>query len=137
MAKTIRLGDLERTVMDQLWSTAEPQTARQVQEALSARREFAYTTILTVLHRLAGKGLVRQIREERAHRYASERSRDQLVAELLVDALAQAGGPRGRRAALVHFVERVGADEVDAIRRGLAELEASQRSTPRAARRGD
>jgi len=30
----------------------------------------------------------------------------------------------------VHFVERVGADEAAALRRALAELEASQRNTP-------
>ena len=53
MAKLTRLGDLERAVMDHLWSTPEPQTVRQVHEALSARRDLAYTTIMTVLQRLA------------------------------------------------------------------------------------
>jgi len=37
-----RLGDLERAVMDDLWSMPEPQTVRQVHEALSARRDLAY-----------------------------------------------------------------------------------------------
>ena len=41
MAKLTRLGDLERAVMDHLWSTPEPQTVRQVHEALSARRDLA------------------------------------------------------------------------------------------------
>ncbi len=36
MAKVTRLGELERAVMDHLWSTREPQTVRQVHEALSA-----------------------------------------------------------------------------------------------------
>src|SRR5947199_282986 len=49
MAKLTRLGDLERAVMDHLWSTPEPQTVRQVHEALSARRNLAYTTIVSVL----------------------------------------------------------------------------------------
>jgi predicted transcriptional regulator len=48
----------------------------------------------------------------------------------MVDALAQAEDSGGRQAALVHFVERVGADEADALRRALAELEINQRSTP-------
>ena len=55
MAKLTRLGDLERAVMDHLWSTPEPQTVRQVHEALSAQRDLAYTTIMTVLQRLAKK----------------------------------------------------------------------------------
>jgi predicted transcriptional regulator len=56
MAKLTRLGELERAVMDCLWSTPEPQTVRQVHEALSAQRELAYTTIMTVLQRLAKNG---------------------------------------------------------------------------------
>lgn len=70
MAKLTRLGDLERAVMDHLWSRTEPQTVRQVHEALSARRDLAYTTVMTVLQRLAKKNLVLQIRDDRAHRYA-------------------------------------------------------------------
>ncbi|OBJ00505.1 transcriptional regulator [Mycobacterium sp. 1165196.3] len=128
MAKLTRLGDLERAVMDHLWSTPEPQTVRQVHEALSAQRDLAYTTIMTVLQRLAKKNLVSQIRDDRAHRYAPVHGRDELVAGLMVDALAQAEDPGGRQAALVHFVERVGADEAEALRRALAELEANQRN---------
>lgn len=90
MAKLTRLGDLERAVMDHLWSTPEPQTVRQVHEALSARRDLAYTTIMTVLQRLAKKNLVSQIRDDRAHRYAPVHGRDELVAGLMVDALSQA-----------------------------------------------
>ena len=54
------------------------------------------------------------------------RRRDELVAGLMVDALAQAEDSGDRQAALVHFVERVGADEAAALRRALAELEAKQ-----------
>ena len=53
MAKLTRLGELERAVMDQLWCMPEAQTVRQVHEALSARRDLAYTTVMTVLQRLA------------------------------------------------------------------------------------
>jgi predicted transcriptional regulator len=110
--------------MDQLWSAPEPQTVRQVHEALCAHRDLAYTTVMTVLQRLAKKNLVLQQRGDRAHRYVPAHGRDELVAGLMVDALEQASDSGGRRAALVHFVERVGADEADALRRALAELEA-------------
>ena len=97
MAKVTRLGDLERAVMDHLWSTPEPQTVRQVHEALSARRDLAYTTVMTVLQRLAKKNLVSQIRDDRAHRYAPVQARDELVAGLMVDALSQAADPEAGR----------------------------------------
>ncbi len=126
MARMNRLGDLERSVMDHLWDADEPQTVRQVHDALCAHRELAYTTVMTVLQRLARKGLVAQLRDDRAHRYAPVDSRDDLVAGLMVDALDQAADTGGRRAALMNFVERVGTDEADTLRRALADLDAKQ-----------
>jgi predicted transcriptional regulator len=126
MAKLTGLGDLERAVMDHLWAADQSQTVRQVHEGLRAR-DLAYTTVMTVLQRLARKGLVVQIRDDRAHRYAALHGRDELVAGLMVDALAQAADSDDRQAALVHFVERVGADEADALRRALADLETKHR----------
>lgn len=129
MARLNRLGELERAVMDQLWDSGPPQTVRQVHDALAAERDLAYTTVMTVLQRLARKNLVVQIRDERAYQYAPTHGRDELVAGLMVDALDQAAGSADRRAALIHFVERVGADEADALRRALADLESRHRPT--------
>ncbi|MFV8164146.1 BlaI/MecI/CopY family transcriptional regulator [Mycobacterium sp. 134] len=136
MAKMTRLGELEREVMDHLWSAPEPQTVRQVHEALAARRDLAYTTIMTVLQRLAKKNLVVQHRDDRAHRYAPTNGRDELVAGLMVDALDQAADSGSRQAALVHFVERVGVDEAQALRRALAELENKHQLHPPAGNSG-
>ncbi|KXO88777.1 transcriptional regulator [Tsukamurella pulmonis] len=124
MSAMAALGDLERAVMDHLWASTEPQTVRQVHESLAADRELAYTTVMTVLQRLAKKKLVSQIRTDRAHRYAASFGREELVADLMFDALAQAES--SREAALVHFVERVGADEAQALRRALAKLEGGE-----------
>jgi predicted transcriptional regulator len=85
---------------------------------------------MTVLQRLAKKNLVSQLRDDRAHRYAPVHGRDELVAGLMVDALDQAADSGSRRSALVHFVERVGSDEAEALRRALDELESSHRSAP-------
>jgi predicted transcriptional regulator len=130
MAKLTRLGDLERAVMDHLWSTSHPQTVRQVHESLSEHRDLAYTTVMTVLQRLAKKNLVSQIRDDRAHRYVPVHGRDELVAGLMVDALDQASDTGSRHGALVHFVERVGVDEAEALRRALDELESGHRKSP-------
>jgi predicted transcriptional regulator len=58
--------------------------------------------------------------------------RDELVAGLMVGALDQAADFGSRQAALVHFVERVGADEAEALRRALDELESTHRNAPSA-----
>jgi predicted transcriptional regulator len=135
MAKWRLSGELERAVMDCLWLAPEPQTCRQVHGTLSAQRDLAYTTIMTVLRRLAAKGLVLQDRDERAHRYTPLHSCDELVAGLMVDALDHAADSGSREAALVHFVERVGSSEARALRCALAELAASHAvsAQPRAA----
>jgi predicted transcriptional regulator len=127
MARLTGLGDLERAVMDHLWGADQAQTVRQVHEALCTDRDLAYTTVMTVLQRLARKNLVAQIRDDRAHRYTPTHGRDELVAGLMVDALSQAASSGDREAALMHFVERVGAGEADALRRALADLDAKHR----------
>lgn len=128
MAKWKLLGDLERRVMDHLWKASEPQTVREVHSAVSAPRGLAYTTVMTVLRRLADKGLVAQHRDDRAHRYAAVRGRDELVAGLMMDALDQVIDSGDRQSALVHFVERVGLDDLHALQRALVEVETKQSS---------
>ncbi|HPX36900.1 MAG TPA: BlaI/MecI/CopY family transcriptional regulator [Mycobacterium sp.] len=115
-----RLGSLERAIMDQLWDNSGPQTVRQVHRALSKRRKLAYSTVMTVLQRLAGKSLVTQIRDDRAYQYSANHGRDELVADLMVDALHQVADNGGRQAALLQFVKRVAAEDAEALRAALA-----------------
>jgi predicted transcriptional regulator len=123
MANWKLLGELERRVMEHLWTASQPQTVRDVHAGVSVRRDLAYTTVMTVLRRLADKELVVQYRDDRAHRYAPACGRDELVAGLMVDALDQVADSGDRRAALVHFVESVGTDDVYALACALADLE--------------
>lgn len=128
MANPKLLGNLERRVMDHLWDASEPQTVREVHAAVSLSRELAYTTVMTVLRRLADKGLAMQHRADRAHRYAAIYGRDELVAGLMMDVLDQVVDSGDRKAALVHFIERVGSDDLHALQRALAEVELKQSS---------
>jgi predicted transcriptional regulator len=122
-----RLGELERAVMETLWdltaddvgggrSAIRTTTARQVSDRLGANRPLAYTTVLTVLERLERKGLVRRLRDARAHRYTPIASREAYAAELMLDALGRASD---RDAALVRFVDAVSPEEAEVLRRAL------------------
>src|SRR5690625_276007 len=115
------MGDLERAVMTQLRGSSTQRTVREVNAAVQPTRPLAYTTVRTVLDRLAKKGLVTQEREGRAYRYFPARTREQLAADLMLDALADATEPSDRVAALQHFVGRVSSDEAAAIRAALDE----------------
>ena len=63
--------------MEELWARSEA-TVREVQEALNARAEKvrAYTTVLTVMTRLDGKGLLVRRRAGRLDVYSPAMSRD-------------------------------------------------------------
>ena len=101
------LGDLEREVMTQLWDAGDPLTVRQVHERVSRDRDLAYTTVMTVLDRLAKKGVVTQEKADRAYRYAPAQSRGEMTAALMLDALGGAPDGATRDAALAHFVGRL------------------------------
>ncbi len=111
----VALGELERAVMARLWASSTPLTVREVHENLE--RELAYTTVMTVLGRLAKKGLVRQERDGKAYRYVAASSREQMAASLMLDALGDVG--EDRTAALVAFVDQVGPEEAAALRAAL------------------
>jgi predicted transcriptional regulator len=109
--------------MEILWSQeGEGLTVREVHEALNEERTLAYTTVMTVLDRLARKGLAAQEREGRAYRYRAEASRAELTAELMRETLDDFSS-HDRSQALVAFVDDATADDLAALRRALAALD--------------
>jgi predicted transcriptional regulator len=98
-----RLGDLERAVLACLWQADEPQTVREVHEAL-VERHLAYTTVMTTLQRLARKGLVTQDTQARAHRFSAVATREEMFTELMTDALGIAGD---EHEAMLRFVDGI------------------------------
>jgi predicted transcriptional regulator len=110
-----RLGELERAVMDVLWDRGTPATVREVAEVLRDR-DLAYTTVMTVLDRLAGKGMVERERAGRAWSYRPAASREAFIAQLMLDALDLAGS---RDAALVRFARSVSGTEAEVLRAAL------------------
>src|SRR5260370_9117838 len=66
-----RLGPLEADVMAVLWHAGRPMPVREVAEAVNAGRgsPLAYTTVLTVMTRLAGKNILARSRPPRGYPY--------------------------------------------------------------------
>jgi predicted transcriptional regulator len=129
-----RLGELERVVMDTLWERDEPASVREIARALADRdtdRDLAYTTVMTVLDRLAKKGFLRRERSGRAWLYTPSASRDAYVARLMLDALDLTGD---RGAALVRFARSVQGNDAAILRETLTEV-ADERPPGRGDRR--
>ena len=70
------LAPLELDCMNALWRLGQA-TVRDIQAALAATRPRAYTTIMTILDRLAQKGVVERQKSGRAWLYKAQLSADQ------------------------------------------------------------
>lgn len=85
------LGELEERIMENLWQQENSVSVRQVHESLLNQKSLAYTTVMTVLDRLAKKGVVSRERDGRAWLYRASLSRSDLVVKAMVESFAQAG----------------------------------------------
>ena len=122
-----RLGQLEAAIMQRLWDWARPASVREVLEDIRRGRDIAYTTVMTVLDNLHGKGFVTRHKEGRAYLYSAAVTREAHTAGLLDDVLAQSAD---RSAALLHFVGHLSAGELDDLRAALAESDPQEGTTP-------
>jgi predicted transcriptional regulator len=96
------LAPLELDCLNTLWPMGEG-TVREIRDGLAVRRPRAYTTIMTIMDRLARKGVVERHKVGRAYRY-----RPNLTAE---DARANA---------LALVVENFFGGSIEAMRAQLA-----------------
>lgn len=73
------LGELESEIMEIVWHSLNPVSVRDVTEKLQHKRKIAYTTVMTVMGRLADKGLLKRIASGRAYIYKSAYSKDRFL----------------------------------------------------------
>lgn len=73
-------GELEQRVMELLWAASAPMSVADVHAKLSEERELAYTTVMTVLDRLAKKDLVDRELLNRAWQYTPRSSQAEVIA---------------------------------------------------------
>ncbi len=88
-----------------LWAADRPKSVREVLESLNAdrRQPLAYTTVMTVLSRLAEKGVLERTPQGRGFAYAPVVDDEAAIA---VQGVVRDYG----EAALAHFVEQAKAD---------------------------
>jgi predicted transcriptional regulator len=77
-----QLGDLEADVMSIVWERGRT-SVQDVKDALEPSRSLAYTTVMTVMSRLAEKGILERQKEGRAYYYTSTASQDKVAGSLL------------------------------------------------------
>ncbi len=77
-----QLGDLEADVLGVVWEKGQA-TVQEVKDALEPRRALAYTTVMTVMSRLAEKGILERRKEGRAYYYTPAATQQKVAGSLL------------------------------------------------------
>lgn len=113
-------GDLQQEIMRILWAGSGA-SVEGVREALPPDRQGAYTTVQTVLNRLADRGLVTRRKEGRMIHYAAAVSETDYLAGSLQRTLKGAS-EEARRSALTNLVEELGPKDLEAIADVAAEI---------------
>jgi BlaI family penicillinase repressor len=96
------LAPLELDCMNTLWPIGEG-TVREIRDLLAARRPRAYTTIMTIMDRLARKGVVERKKTGRAYVYRPRLSVEEARAQALGQVLENFFG--GSKEALLAQLE--------------------------------
>jgi predicted transcriptional regulator len=97
------LAPLELDCMNTLWPMGEA-TVREIRDGLAPRRPRAYTTIMTIMDRLARKGVVERRKVGRAYKYVPNLSEDDARAQALGQVVESFFG--GSREAVMAHLER-------------------------------
>jgi len=76
------LGPLEADIMQIVW-VRQRVSVQDVHEALCEKRPIAYNTVMTVMTRLAQKGILKRQKEGRAFIYTSTTSKSEVAKNML------------------------------------------------------
>ena len=106
-------GELESAIMDVVWDSDRAYLVREVRERLSYNRPLAYTTVMTVMNILYGKGVLCREKQGRAWRYWPTESREEHDARLMAEVLRSGGN---QHITMMRFVERVSDEERESLR---------------------
>lgn len=86
------IGRLEAEIMAVVWNIDREVTVREVYETMRKKKSIAYTTIMTVMNNLAGKGLLHQDKTATAYVYKPTKSNVDValsIVQTVVDKILQ------------------------------------------------
>ncbi|HJO05700.1 MAG TPA: BlaI/MecI/CopY family transcriptional regulator [Acidobacteriota bacterium] len=109
------LGELEAAVMRVVWERGQV-TVAETLRALQPERPLAYTTVMTVMSRLAEKRLLRRQKEGRSYVYQPALAQDEVAGSLLSSLVGRLYGGSSARAIAYLIEAESGADESELAR---------------------
>jgi len=112
-------GELESAIMDVVWADDRGYLVREVRERMCYGRAVAYTTVMTVLNILYGKGVLRREKQGRAWRYWAAEAREDHDARLMAEVLRSGGD---EDVTMRRFLERVSEAEMETLRSAVLDM---------------
>jgi BlaI family transcriptional regulator, penicillinase repressor len=115
------LTEQELEIMKIIWQRGEA-TVREVYEELLERRKVAYTTVMTMMGVLEGKGHVEKAAGDRAYVYRPTRPKQEVISSMVTDFVARVFNGSATPL-LMHLIEseQVTREELDEVTRVLKE----------------
>lgn len=114
-------GELQSQIMAVLWRL-EAATVEEVRSGLPPRYQGAYTTVQTVLNRLAERGMLSRRKRRNAFEYYPQMTEAQYLAGTIRQTLATASSD-ARRAALAELLGNLKDGELAEIQRRASAIE--------------
>jgi predicted transcriptional regulator len=122
-------GELQAQIMAALWRL-ESGTVEQVRTGLPQRYRSAYTTVQTVLNRLAERGFLARKRSGQVIVYSPKLTEAQYLSRTIKQTLASAT-PDARQAALAQLITGLRDSERDDLWRLTEEVDAARKAKRR------
>lgn len=105
------LGELEADIMSVVWKLGGA-TVKDVFEELYPDKRLAYTTIMTVMSRLANKNVLKQDRSGTAYMYTPNVSQEEMASSMITQVIDKVLGGR-IQPVLSFLLNRSEVDEVE------------------------
>jgi len=100
------LGTLETEVMEIIWQSEKSMSVSEVVILLKKKREIANTTVMTIMMRLAEKGLLKRTPSGKAYLYKPALSKDSFLARVSKQIIKNLVSSFGDTA-IAHFSEEL------------------------------
>jgi len=115
------LGDLEADIMEIVWQK-DTCSVREIHECLAENRDIAYTTVMTVMSRLADKGILEKDRDGKHFLYKPAITKDEFRLMMFSSVVGGLKADLGKQA-LAFFVDSLaeGEDTLDELEQLIRE----------------
>ena len=122
-------GELQTQIMAVLWRSGEG-TVEQVRTGLPPRYRGAYTTVQTVLNRLADRGMLKREKQGKGFVYRPQLSEADYVAGSIERALAGASS-QARQTALAQLIGSIDGGELSDLQELAREIDGKRKGKRR------